>query len=451
MTDDHDADGPEVPLVIAARVVRAVDRSPTSVFTLVNADLTIAWISGSAEWVTGTDPPSRAGASSLERIHPDDAERLLYGLAQLQAATPIDVPTVPVVGPIRYRFQRMDGRWVVMEALVHNLLGDPEVNGMLVESRPVDGGLDGIGHVVDLLVDEAPLPDVLAGCARLVPRHLGSAAVVAFVEGGDPVVGVPSDSPACSLAGDDRWWRGAVADGGVHAPTDFAGFPDDLAEKARLEGFRTAWMLPLGEHSSAEVMGYVAVWVRIDASPDMALDDSLRQLRRLASLVISEERRRLALRRQAVTDPLTGLQNRSALRRRLDDATGPVTLAIIDLDDFKPVNDTHGHDAGDLVLQAVATRLAETVRADDLVVRFGGDEFAVVFADDTSPDGAAHLAERITTAIGAPIVVGPDLTVAVTACVGLATAPADLVVHQADSALYRAKRQKPPSPSPSVG
>jgi diguanylate cyclase (GGDEF)-like protein len=447
MTDDHEPDGQGVPPAIAGRVVRALDRSPTSVFTLVNTDLSIAWVSGSAEWVTGTDPSSRTGASSLERIHPDDAERLLYGLAQLEAATPIDVPTVPVVGPIRYRFQRFDGRWVVMEALVHNLLGDPEVGGILVESRPVDSGLDGIGHVVDLLVDDSSLPDVLAACARLVPHHLGSAAVVAFVDG-DPVVGAPDGSPAGSLAGDDRWWRRVAASGATHAPTAFDGFPEDLVDKARIEGFRTAWMMPLGERSSAEVIGCVAVWVRIEAAPDIALDDGLRQTRRLASLVIGEERRRLALRRQAVTDPLTGLPNRSALRRRLDDATGTVTLAVIDLDDFKPVNDTHGHDAGDVVLQAVAARLAETVRADDLVVRFGGDEFAVVFADGTTPDRAAHLAERIGAAIGHPIAVDAGLTVAVSASVGLATALPDVVVHQADDALYRAKRGKPTGPSP---
>jgi diguanylate cyclase (GGDEF)-like protein len=327
-------------------------------------------------------------------------------------------------------------------------LDDPEVGGMLVEARPVDGGLDGIGHVVDLLVDEQPLTDVLAGCARLVPKHLGSAAVLAFVDGGsaDPVVGVPDGSPAANLVGDDRWWRPAVADGGNAAPADFLGFPEDLVEKARLEGFRTAWMLPLGERSSAEVIGCLAVWVRIDAEPDIALDESLRQTRRLATLVIGEERRRHTLRRQATTDPLTGLQNRSALRRRLDDAPGEVTVAIIDLDDFKPVNDTHGHDAGDAVLQTVAVRLTETVRADDLVVRFGGDEFAVVFADGTTPEGAADLAARVTDAIGAPIAVGPSLTVTVTACLGLATGPAETVVHQADAALYEAKRGKPKPP-----
>jgi diguanylate cyclase (GGDEF)-like protein len=164
--------------------------------------------------------------------------------------------------------------------------------------------------------------------------------------------------------------------------------------------------------------------------------------------VIGEERRRLALQRQAVTDPLTGLPNRSALRRRLDDAVGPVTLAVVDLDDFKPVNDTHGHDTGDVVLQAVAERLSSAVRADDLVVRFGGDEFAVVFAPGTSPGLAANLADRITAAVRAPIQVDALGTVALTASIGLATAPADRVVRQADDALYLAKRNKRPATPP---
>jgi diguanylate cyclase (GGDEF)-like protein len=354
-----------------------------------------------------------------------------------------------VVSPIRYRRQHVDGRWIVTEAVVHNLLADSGVEGLLVQSRPVDSGLDGIASVVDLLVDEAPLISVLQACARLLPHHLGACALVALVEG-DVVVGVPDDSPAASLA-DDGWWQEAVTTGRDHAPPDFAGFPEDLADKARVEGFRTAWMLPLLEATpdppvlgaAAQVIGCMAVWVRIDVPPVIVLDDSLRQLQRVASLVVGEERRRRALGRQAETDPLTGLQNRSALRRRLDTATGPVTLAVIDLDDFKPVNETHGHETGDVVLQTVAERLAEAVRADDLVVRFGGDEFAVVFADGTTPERASHLAERITDAVRAPIAAHDGLVVAVSASIGLATGPADQVVLEADNALYLAKRDKP--------
>ncbi len=449
-----DVDPEDVPPEVAARIVCAIDRSPDAVVTLVNADLTIAWISHSATWVTGTEPAGRKGADSLERIHPDDVERLMHGLAQLRAASPKDAPTVPVIEPLRYRFQRFDGRWVVMEAVIHNLLDDPVVNGMLVESRPVDGGLDGVGHVVDLLVAEAPLPEVLAACARLVPVYVGSTAVVALVDGG-PVIGAPPDSPARRLSADDRWWRSALAHGETLAPVDFAGFPRDLADRARAEGFRTAWVLPLVDTLSTEVIGCVAVWVEIGTELNIVIDDSLRQTKRLAGLVIGEERHRNELRRQAVTDPLTGLNNRSALRRRLDTASGPVTLAAIDLDDFKPINDTYGHDTGDAVLQVIAERLRGAVRADDLVVRFGGDEFAVVFAPGTSPHSAAHLAQRIADAIGASITLNSTLTVTVSASIGLATTTADKVVHQADTALYdtkRAKRNAHPhtQPSPTV-
>ncbi|MGH9113878.1 MAG: diguanylate cyclase [Acidimicrobiales bacterium] len=439
-----------VPPDVAARIVRALDRSPSCLVTLINRDLTIRWLSRSARWVTGSDPSIRTGDSSLERIHPDDVERLVYGLDVLRAASPTDAPTVPVVAPVRYRFQRFDdGRWVVMEAVIHNLLDDPFVEGLLVESRPVDSGLDGVGHVVDLLVANAPLGDVLGACASLVPAYVGSTAVVALLDSG-PVIGAPADSPAQTLSADDRWWRHAVTERRIQAPVNFAGFPGELADRARAQGFRTAWVFPLIDESSADVVGCVVIWVQIDIELNIGIDDALRQAQRLASLVIGEERRHLALRQQAVTDPLTGVGNRSALRRRLDAAPGPVTLAIIDLDDFKPVNDYHGHDTGDAVLRVVADRLRGAVRADDLVVRYGGDEFAVVFAHQTPVDGAAQLARRIVAAIEAPIALHTSLPITIGASIGLATASADTVVHQADTSLYQAKATKRRTSSPPI-
>ena len=162
------------------RIVRAVDRSPSSVVTLVNPDLTIAWVSQSARWVTGSDPDSRRGDSAVARIHPDDAHRLAEGLAQLRAARGHHDYLTTVPEPIRYRFQRFDGTWVVMEATIHNLLGDPEADGLLVFARPVSGHHDGVGHVIDLLVAGRPLPEVLGACAGLVPEPFGAAAVVAL-------------------------------------------------------------------------------------------------------------------------------------------------------------------------------------------------------------------------------------------------------------------------------
>jgi diguanylate cyclase (GGDEF)-like protein len=440
---------PEVPPEIAPRLLRALNRSPSTIVTFIDGDLRTRWVSRSATWIAGLDPDSRAGRRSLERVHPEDADRLLHGLAQLEAATPSDGSGraggsgVPVMEPVRYRVQRPNGSWQTMEALVHNLLDDPDVNGLVLVGRPVGGELDGVGHVVDLLVADAPFPDVLAACAQLVPSYLGSAAVVAHFDG-TTVIGAPPGSPAARLAADDRWWRGTIADGRVRAPVDFAGFSDELADTARAEGFVSAWVSPLSETSTGEVLGCLVVWVRIAVEPNVGTDAGLRQTERLSILVLGEQRRRHALSRQALTDPLTGVANRSALRRRLDAAREPVTVAMLDLDDFKPVNDTHGHDAGDVVLRAVAERLAGSVREEDLVVRLGGDEFVIVFADGTPDDGVAQSVERVIDAIEAPIGLrgDPPVLVQVRVSAGVATGSAAEVVRLADAALYQAKRKK---------
>ncbi|HLT70889.1 MAG TPA: GGDEF domain-containing protein, partial [Acidimicrobiales bacterium] len=158
-------------------------------------------------------------------------------------------------------------------------------------------------------------------------------------------------------------------------------------------------------------------------------------------------RRRQDLRRQATTDPLTRLANRSAFEMRLAQAEGPVSVAVLDLDRFKPVNDSYGHEVGDAVLRVVAERLALGVRRGDLAARIGGDEFAVVFAEGTDHDDAVRSAARVVAAIEGPIALEGGRRVSVGASVGVATAPADEVVQRADAALYRAKRDKRAGPT----
>lgn len=434
------ADVRGVPPEVVTRLLRAIDQAPSTVFTLLNPDLSIAWASSTAQAVTGYDPDDEAGHSGFERIHPDDIRRLVHGFEQMEAASRRAGRWPTEIEPLRYRLQRPDGRWIILESHIHNLIHDPVAAAVLVESRRVDTGLDGVGSVVDLLVDEAPLADVLAACARLVPPYVGSTAVVAQVDGRS-VSGTSDVGDTGVLASDPRWWREAVETGETIAPEGFAGFPDDLAARARSMGYRTAWASPLTDRSTGEVTGCVVVLVEIDVVFDLAADGNLRQAKRIAGLAIAEERRRALLQREAATDPLTGLANRSALRRRLDTATGDVTLVAIDLDGFKPVNDAYGHATGDAVLQVVAERLHGVVREDDLVVRYGGDEFAVVLAPDAPVTAAGSLMRRVVAALEAPIVVGA-LTLRVGASVGVATGRPDAVVHDADSALYEAKRAK---------
>jgi diguanylate cyclase (GGDEF)-like protein len=431
-----------IPQDVAARLLRAFDRSPSTMVTLLDADLKTRWVSESARWVMGVEPASRVGRMPLDRVHPDDVQRILRGVEHLKAANAI-TPNVAVIEPARYRVRRPDGTWHVMETLVLNMLDDPQVQGIVLMARSVDGQVEGAGHILDLLVTNAPLTDVLAGCAGLVARYLGQAAVVGVVDG-DPVVGAPPGSAAERLVTDERWWQDALADGKPRTPDGFTGFPDDAVATARAAGFRSVRVVPLLDASTGEVMGCIVVWllIALDDGQDISTNAGIHQASRLANLVLGEQRRHHALRQEALTDPLTGAGNRSALRRRLDGSSDEVTVALVDLDDFKPVNDTYGHDAGDAVLREVASRLMRLVREDDLVVRFGGDEFAIVFADGTPPAGVERSTERIVEAIETPIPLGTLPTISVTASVGTATAAAGDAVRLADAALYRAKRKK---------
>ncbi|MBT2795333.1 putative bifunctional diguanylate cyclase/phosphodiesterase [Paraburkholderia strydomiana] len=175
----------------------------------------------------------------------------------------------------------------------------------------------------------------------------------------------------------------------------------------------------------------------------------------VASLVMKRMRERVSraekdLEYLASTDPLTALPNRRAfydgLEARLQaaDARGKrVALMIVDLDNFKNVNDTLGHGAGDELLTQVAAALREVVRASDLVSRIGGDEFAIIIGPDTSRVRARGTAERIARTLSRLFVLeGADS--AVTASVGFSIYPEDTakmaeLVSNADIALYSAK------------
>jgi diguanylate cyclase (GGDEF)-like protein len=150
-------------------------------------------------------------------------------------------------------------------------------------------------------------------------------------------------------------------------------------------------------------------------------------------------------------DPLTGLPNRTLLadrfammivqaRRR----SASLGVLFVDLDDFKMVNDTQGHAAGDELLKEAARRLQSTLRDGDMVARISGDEFAVVLSDLARPDDAAIVAQKILECLAKPFDIRGQESV-VTASIGIATFPADgdnaeALLGAADAAMYRAKQ-----------
>ena len=158
---------------------------------------------------------------------------------------------------------------------------------------------------------------------------------------------------------------------------------------------------------------------------------------------------------QALHDGLTGLPNRDLFRRRIDEAlaeaqqrrTG-VSVLLLDLDRFKEINDTLGHQSGDLLLQALAKRLETLIRDTDTVARLGGDEFAIVSPGAGDEGDAFVLAERIRAGLEAPFALA-GLTVEVEASVGIALYPdhgddVEALIRHADVAMYNGKKTHRP-------
>ncbi|HSM10508.1 MAG TPA: EAL domain-containing protein, partial [Lysobacter sp.] len=238
----------------------------------------------------------------------------------------------------------------------------------------------------------------------------------------------------------------------VHVPV-VAALPDSAAterEEFIREGIRSIVLVPVGEVGRPEgFIGFDSVrrerhWPR----------DILLGLRLVAQMFANAFRSREMsdrLTRLAFHDALTGMGNRRFLGQRLSHALQcshrqgtQLAVILIDLDDFKLVNDSYGHSLGDEILKIAASRLATTVRASDIVARLGGDEFVVV-AEMTGLEPLSQLIERLFHAMLAPVELR-GVTFALPMSVGIALYPddgsdAETLLRQADAAMYAAKSE----------
>ncbi len=233
-------------------------------------------------------------------------------------------------------------------------------------------------------------------------------------------------------------------------------------------GFGLVRIITRGDQSAGAVEGHVVplgdlTGVLLVERPDdrrLSAATRMRALRSFADTAgaaLSGVARLEASRAQARHDPLTRLPNRAALIERLGVAIACarrdgalLAVLFIDLDGFKAVNDAHGHGTGDAVLRAVAARLAEHVRPQDTVARFGGDEFVVLCEDLTDEAGAQVIATRLATALAEPIIVGPArirIGASIGLTVGSGRSRTSQLLRDADAAMYAAKlRTATPGP-----
>lgn len=208
-------------------------------------------------------------------------------------------------------------------------------------------------------------------------------------------------------------------------------------------------------------------WIAARFVPERGMDGNVTHVLVIASDVTLRKQNEMRLLRQATHDPLTGLVNRHRFRelaerslRRTsttdgaaggpgDHDTRPVALVFIDLDDFKAVNDRYGHVVGDSVLATVGQRLADLVRPQDVVARYGGDEF-LMLCDGLTDDDAAAVASRIAEALAEPIELSGGDRLTISASVGVAASVGDVdhldsLLEAADAAMYRRKSPRPTS------
>ncbi|WP_458735005.1 diguanylate cyclase domain-containing protein [Zobellella taiwanensis] len=210
------------------------------------------------------------------------------------------------------------------------------------------------------------------------------------------------------------------------------------------------WRFPLPSEDGLRLLGDLWVLVEQTMPPSAWEAAFLEGLAQVAGFAIERKDQWEALRERAEYDALTGLANRTLLSQQLAQALATaaeqgqqVALLFIDLDDFKIINDSHGHHAGDKVLTCLAERMSETLRKTDTIARLGGDEFVVVLPEMTS-DLAERVARKLLAVLCQPIS-WEDLLLPVSMSIGLILSlPGErdeqALIQRADEAMYRAKQ-----------
>ncbi|MGK2857620.1 MAG: diguanylate cyclase domain-containing protein [Thermoanaerobaculia bacterium] len=263
-----------------------------------------------------------------------------------------------------------------------------------------------------------------------------------------PANDVQAASALTDVLGKSEEVRDLVVEAAEELSSVNSALKHELAEQGPRPGVEAA--LEKSEVVEARVHDASAKLERVNS----ALESEVRERDALESRLAAASEQGVAARHAALHDVLTGLPNRALFCDRLEHGIAqvarhfrPLAVIFVDLDEFKLINDTHGHDAGDNVLRTIASRLRASTRSDDTVCRFGGDEFLYLLMEVPDEADVALIAKKIIAAIEAPCDLPnaqPSLSVGVKASLGIAIYPrdgvtADALIKRADKAMYRAK------------
>jgi diguanylate cyclase (GGDEF)-like protein len=316
-------------------------------------------------------------------------------------------------------------------------------------------------RVYDMIGNGAPLRDVLIEVCQIIERYdpsfipsvllrdsvsntlhsgIGPSLPKAYL---DSVDGAPI-GPSIGTCGPAAWFGELAISADLSQDPKWA----PIRAMAEMAGVAHCWSMPIKD-PSGEVLGTLALYGRRPRLPQPEHIALLRDWARVASTALERTRSIARLKHDARHDSLTGLPNRAAIFEKLDAVIEqvrpemPLAVYFVDLDGLKALNDTLGHDVADEMIREVAQRLLGSVRTQDFVGRFGGDEFIVVAEAIGDPIEAGQLGERLLSAIAQPL---PGLGArVVTASIGIALIRSSGIeareaIRRSDAAMYEAKR-----------
>ncbi|WP_370643766.1 EAL domain-containing protein [Shinella sp. NM-101] len=298
-----------------------------------------------------------------------------------------------------------------------------------------------------ILLIEAHVPDVAGSILLLAPdgRHIVNGAAPNLEPAYSSLIDGVEIGPAAGSCGTAMWRGEPVIVSDIETDPLWADFKAIVAPY----GYRACWSSPIRSYQG-KVLGSFALYSRTPGEPSADCMKLVGMATHIAGIAIERKEAEDSIQFMAHHDTLTGLPNRSMLDERIasaieaaDECGGTLTLAFLDLDNFKLVNDSLGHHAGDELLKIVAARMKDCVRAGDSIVRLGGDEFVVLVGGVRGADKVEECLQAVRRAVAEPVEVG-GRSFQVTCSMGVAAYPehgrnATELMARADAAMYRAK------------
>ena len=375
-----------------------------SIFPLALVDRagTLVWVSSSMERFFGWRPEDLVGGSFVEVVAPRSLP------AVVQAFTAIDEAYEPTAwGGVGFPADlvRADGTVAPCElsVLTTRRSGLP---WYVVTVRRV-GYERALDLAVSAMAEGAPLADILGRLVGALEEMVPDSRVAIGERWTGDRFAVLAGAPGPSVAAGDSPWHAALTSGADVWLADLGELPPPLAAVAVAEGFRGCWVHPVTAVGDDRPSSAIVIWRTRPGPPSPFTWVTVTRVGRLLQLTLQWHRSHRALQYAATHDQLTGLANRHAFLDRLEtvarSGAGSVAVLFLDLDHFKPVNETLGHPVGDRVLATVAARLVQALRPGDLVARIGGDEFAVLCERLSGADDARTIAERLLDAVRRPV------------------------------------------------